>query len=177
MHGTSGSQDVALSAGKRSALSILLWLAISAAWLVSTFSVLQEMCMVSACRDTASFTIFGFNMGWFGIAYFSLILIVLWLRKKDCRLDDVLSALVFSGIGAEIRLLWIQKYIIGGWCPLCVTICCALFCAAILLVVGKVRGVGTVQGGMKGILEWLALAAASGAIGLTVAVVGVKALY
>lgn len=175
---TSDSQDMPHSsgAGYRRAVSVLLWLALATGWLVSTFSVIQEMCMVSACRDTASFTIFGFNMGWFGIAYFSLILIVLWLRKKDYRLDWALSALVFSGIGAEFRLLWIQKYVIGGWCPLCVTICCALFVAATLLVIEKVRGVGAGQGSVKGLLGWLALMLAMSAIGLVVAVAGVKAL-
>jgi len=170
-------QAVPFRVGDR-VLSIMLWLAVSAGWLVSTFSVIQEMCMVSACRDTASFTIFGFNMGWFGIAYFSLILIVQWLRKMDSRLDWVFSALLFCGIGAELRLLWIQKYVIGGWCPLCVTICCALLCAALLLLVEKVRGAGaTGQGGLQGLIGWLALVVAMSAIGLTVAVTGVKALY
>jgi hypothetical protein len=111
MYNTYNSQDVPLSADYR---RILLWFAVSTGWLVSTFSVIEEMCMVSACRDTASFTLFGLNMGWFGIGYFSLLLVVLWLRRKDCRLDLLLSALVFSGIGAEFRLLWIQKFIIGG---------------------------------------------------------------
>lgn len=177
MHTASGRQDLPPGAGYRRALSILLWLAVSTGWLVSILSVIQEMCMVSACRDTAGFTVFGFNMGWFGIAYFSLILIVLWLRRKDCRLDWVFSVLVFSGIGAELRLLWIQKYVIGGWCPICVTICCALFVAAILLVVEKVQGAGSVQGRGKSLLGWLALALAMIAAGLAIAIVGVKALY
>ena len=173
----SGRQHLPPGAGNRRTLSILLWLALSTGWLVSTFSVIQELCMVSACRDTAVFTIFGLNMGWFGIAYFSLILIVQWLRKKVCRLDWVFSALLFSGIGAELRLLWIQKYVIGGWCPLCVTICCALFIAALLLTVEKVQGAGSEQGRGKNLLGWLALSLAMSAAGLTIAVVGVKALY
>lgn len=176
MHTASGRQNLPLGAGSRRTLSILLWLAVFTGWLVSIFSVIQEMCMVSACRDTAGFTVFGFNMGWFGIAYFSLILIVQWLRKKNCRLDWVFSVLLFSGIGAELRLLWIQKYIIGGWCPICVTICCALFVAAILLVVEKVQGAGSVQDGRKSLPGWLALAMAMVATGLAIAILGVKAL-
>jgi len=176
MQTASDNQAVPPRAGDRRALSILLWLAVSTGWLVSIFSVIQEMCMVSACRDTAAFTVFGFNMGWFGIAYFSLILTLLWLRKKDCRPDWVFSALVFSGAGAELRLLWIQKYIIGGWCPLCVTICCALFIAAILLVVEKLRCMGAREGAVKGFLGWLAFVVTVIAAGLSLAVVGVKAL-
>jgi len=176
MHEASGRQHLPPGAGYRRALSIVLWLAVISGWLVSIFSVIQDMCMVSACRDTAGFTVFGFNMGWFGIAYFSLVLIVQWLRKNDRRLDGVLSVLLFSGIGAELRLLWIQKYVIGGWCPICVTICCALFVAAILLVVEKVQGAGLLPGGRKGLPVWLALALTMIAAGLAVAILGVKAL-
>jgi hypothetical protein len=132
--------------------------------------------MVSACRDTAGFTIFGLNMGWFGIAYFSLILMVLWLRKKVCGLEWVLSALVFSGVGAELRLLWIQKYVIGGWCPLCVTICCALCFAAFLLLIEKAKGTGSLHGSGKSLVRWIAFVVAMIAAGLTVAIIGVQAL-
>lgn len=177
MHNATGGREVLTGADKRRTLSILLWLAVSTGWLVSIFSVIQEMCMVAACRDTAVFTIFGLNMGWFGIAYFSLILIVLWLRKRDCRLEWALAALLFGGIGAELRLLWIQKYVIGGWCPLCVTICCALFVAVILLVVEKVREAVSAPGKGKNLFGWLALSLAMSVTGLAVAVMGVKALY
>ena len=177
MHNATGGREVPSGADKRQTLSILLWLAVSTGWLVSTFSVIQEMCMVTACRDTAGFTIFGLNMGWFGIAYFSLILIVLWLRKRDYRLEWALAALLFGGIGAELRLLWIQKYIIGGWCPLCVTICCALFVAVILLVVEKIREAGPAPGREKSFFGWLAMSLAISVVGLAIAVVGVKALY
>lgn len=176
MHTTSASQIAQPSAGSRRVLSILLWIAVSAGWLVSTFSVIQEMCMVSACRDTAAYTVFGFNMGWFGIAYFSLVMTVLWLRTKDRLLDSVFSVLVFSGIGAELRLLWIQKYVIGGWCPLCITICCALFFAAMLLIIERVRSGGAWQGGGKGFLGWLAFQVTVIAAGLSIALVGVKEL-
>jgi hypothetical protein len=176
MNTASGSQDVPLKAGNRRVFSIMLWLAVFTGWLVSIFSVIEEMCLASACRDTAGFTVFGFNMGWFGIAYFSLILMLLWMRKSVYRLDWGLAALVFAGIGAELRLLWIQKYVIGGWCPLCVTICCALFVAAILLVVEKVQGADSVQARGKSLLGWLVLALAMSALGLTIAIVGVKSL-
>lgn len=174
------SGSVANSKGlkvKGTSILILLWLALITGWLVSIFSVIQEMCLATACSDAASFTLFGFNMGMFGIAYFSLVLIVLWLRKKDCRLDWALAVLVFGGIGAEFRLLWIQKYIIGSWCPLCVTICCALFFGAMLLVIEKVRITGgTSQNNMKKNLGWLVLVLAMTTIGFFIAVVGVKAL-
>jgi hypothetical protein len=176
MQKATGSQDVPLSAGNRSTLSILLWIAVSAGWLVSIFSVIEEMCLATACRDTAGFTIFGFNMGWFGIAYFSLILALLWLRNRVYVLVWAFAAMVFTGIGAELRLLWIQKYVIGGWCPLCVTICCSLFIAALLLLIEKIKEAGLMQGRGKNLLGWMAFVVTMIATGLVIAIIGVKAL-
>lgn len=132
--------------------------------------------MVNACRDTASFTIFGINMGWFGVAYFSFITIILLLRNKFYTLDWVLSATVFAGIGAELRLLWIQKYIIGGWCPLCVTICCALFITAMLLVIEKVLCARPSEDKFKLLAGWVALVVIMIAAGLMIAISEVHAL-
>jgi hypothetical protein len=115
-------------------------------------------------------------MGWFGIAYFSAILMLLWLREKYHRLDWVFSATVFAGVGAELRLLWIQKYIIGGWCPLCVTICCALFITAILLFIERALGARLLQKKVKILAGWMALVVIMIAVGLGIAVIGVHAL-
>lgn len=159
--------------GSRRAVSILLWLAVFAGWAVSIFTVVEELCLATACRDTAGFTLFGVGMGWFGIAYFTLILLLLWRRQKYYLLNLAVAAMIFSGIGAEFRLLWIQKYVIGGWCPLCVTICCALFCAATLLLIENVQGVGSGEGRVS-LLGWLAFVTAMSAIGLAIAVAGIK---
>lgn len=175
-HDEPGRQNVQQSVGCRRVISILLWLAVSTGLMVSIFSIIEEMCLATACRDTASFTIFGANLGWFGIAYFSLILILLWLRNSFCRLEWALYAMVFSGIGTELRLLWIQKYVIGSWCPLCVTISCALLVAAMLLVIEKVQGAGSGEGGGQSLIGWLAFMVAMIATGLAIAMVGVQAL-
>lgn len=78
----SGRQGVSISMRYRRALSILLWLAVSTGLAVSIFTLIEEMCLATACSDTASFTFFGVGMGWFGIAYFSIILLLLWLRQR-----------------------------------------------------------------------------------------------
>jgi hypothetical protein len=173
---TSDGQGVPAGSGYRRACSILLWVALSTGWLISIFAVIEELCLATACSDTASFTFFGIGMWWYGIAYFSLILLLMWLRHKVYVLNWALAGMVYSGIGAEFRLLWIQKYIIGSWCPLCVTICCALFIAAFLLFVENVRDAGSGEGRGKRILGLLAFMSAMIVIGLAVAVAGVKAL-
>jgi len=173
---SSGGQDVSIGTGYRRVRSILLWLALSTCWLITVFAVIEELCLATACSDTAVFTFFGIGMWWYGIAYFSLILLLMWLRHKIYVLNWALAAMVYSGIGAEFRLLWIQKYIIGSWCPLCVTICCALFFAAVILLIENVQNAGSGEGRGKRLLGLLAFMTAMIAIGLAVAVAGIKAL-
>ena len=172
----SGMRGVVDSARFRRPVLILLWLALCTGLAVSTFSLVEELCLATACRDTASFTFFGIGMGWLGIAYFSSILLLLWLRTKVYSLHWALTAMVFSGVGAEFRLLWIQKYIIGSWCPLCVSICCALFLSALLLVVEKIQDTGSGHGGEKSLRGWLVFVLAMSAFGLATAILGVRAL-
>jgi uncharacterized membrane protein len=168
-------QEAVVSSGYGRLRLAMLWLALSVGWAVSIFTVIEELCLATACSDTASFTFFGVGMGWFGIAYFSAILVTLWLRRKIQLLEWALTALVSVGAGAELRLLWIQKYIIGAWCPLCVTICCALFVAATLLLIERICAVRSTAG-EKGWAGWLTFSATMSAIGLVVAYFGVKAL-
>ena len=97
MFQVSGKQGLPNSIGYRRAMSILLWLAVSTGLAVSIFTLIEELCLATACSDTASFTFFGVGMGWFGIAYFSLICLLLWLRQKVYLLDWVFSAMIFSG--------------------------------------------------------------------------------
>jgi hypothetical protein len=176
MNQMSGKKVVPVRMGYSRTLTVLLWLAVSTGLAVSIFSLINELCLATACSDAASFTFFGVGMAWLGIAYFSFILLVLWLRQKFHSLDWVLTALLFSGVGAEFRLLWIQKYIIGSWCPLCVTICCALFIASIVLLIGKVHEPKSEEGSGKSLLGWLVFVMAMIAMGLAIAMVGVKAL-
>lgn len=165
-------EDVPTGPGKHSKLSVLVWLAVSTGWAFSIFTVIEELCLATACKDTASFSFFEINMGWLGIAYFSLIMVLLWLRRTNYRLNMAVAAMVFAGVGAEFRLLWIQKYVIGSWCPLCVTICCALLVAAILLLIEKIQSNRSVTT----IIAWMVYVVIMVSTGLLIAVIGVKEL-
>lgn len=172
----SGSQEESVSKGNRRVASLLLWLSLAAGLAVSLFTVVEELCLATACRDTAGFTFFGIGMGWFGIAYFSIILVLLWMRSKNHLLHYAVAVLVFSGIGAEFRLLWIQKFIIGSWCPLCVSICCALCIAAAALLFEAIQDAQSDQIIAKSLPGWLLFVATMIAAGLATAFVGVAAL-
>jgi len=162
--------------GFQRTITVLLWLSIVLAWLISIFSVIEEMCLATACRDTVNFTFLGINLGWLGVAYFSVLLIMLWQRTRKIFLNWVLVAMVFAGVGAELRLLWIQKYVIKGWCPLCVSICFALFCAAILLLFERNQVVESDRISNKSVFTWIIFILIMIASGLLFAILGVKSL-
>lgn len=160
----------------RRIVTILLRLAVFTGLAVSIASVIEEFCMATACSDAASFVFFGIGMGVLGCIYFSFVLVLLFLREKSALSGWMFTAMVFSGVGAEFRLLWIQKYIIGSWCPLCVTICCALLFSAVLLFVETIRGLKEAENKVGDLIRWLVFVTAMIVTGLAVAVAGVRAL-
>ncbi|MBK5276557.1 MAG: vitamin K epoxide reductase family protein [Desulfuromonadales bacterium] len=170
--------DNTVSPGKSSGrlLAILLWISLVSGCVIAVLSLIEEICLAQACRDTLSFTFFGFSLGWVGVAYFGLILMVLALRNRFTPMRLLLSALVFSGIGTEFRLLWIQKFIIGAWCPFCVSIACTLFVAATLLILENLQLSRSREQSGKCFLTWLALMLPMTGIGFVVAWLFVRQL-
>jgi hypothetical protein len=154
-----------------------VWLCFAVAWAVSVFTVIEEFCMVKACRDTAAFTVFGMNMGIFGIIYFSVLLTLRWNIQRSPWIERIMFAAVFAGFGAELRLLWIQKFIIGAWCPLCVTICIALVSGALVMMVEKFREPAVNDSPSAFTREWLPIAVIMAVVGFFVALAGVRAIY
>ena len=152
------------------------WLVFLAGWLVAGFTVIEEFCMVQACRDTAAFTFFGVSVGLLGIIYFTLLLAAQWAASRSLLFDRVRTALVFSGVGAELRLLWLQKFVIGSWCPLCVTICCALISGSLLLLIDKTLEAKSAASGKAFPVDTAAIAAAMTLIGVIVAYIGIREL-
>lgn len=157
-------------------LTILLWISLIAGCGIAVLSLIEEICLARACRDTLSFTFFGIGLGWVGIAYFAALLAVLALRRRLPLLELLLAALVFAGVGAEFRLLWIQKFIIGAWCPFCVSIAVTVFTAAILLVLDTLRVARTKAQSVKFFIGWLGVMLPVSALGLSVAYLFIRQL-
>lgn len=156
----------------RPATTILLWLDVAAGLVLSIMSALH-IC-TEACSETAKFTIFGFDFGWFGVAFFCVYLLTLALRSRSIWADRCFSAFTFACVGAELRFIWIQKFIIGTWCPICLSIAAAVCVAAVVVALEKHISSRATGGNMKNFLKFLATTAVMVAIGATAAFVGVK---
>lgn len=148
-----------------------VWLATAAGFTLSIASILK---ICSACSETAAFTIFGMDFGWFGIGYFLLLAALLLIRRWFAWADWLAVSLLFAAAGAESRFIWLQKYVIGQWCPICLWIAASvcLGCAAKTYEtsVGHIiKGAG-----MKSRVKLFIVVCAMTAIGLVGAIVGVK---
>jgi len=106
-------------------------LPIAAGWTISALDW-AGVC-TEACAEASLYRLFGMPLPPLGTAYFTLCGIACLLRKRHGFFRAALAVLLFGGLGAEIVFTWIQKYVIGAWCPMCigVAICVAAGCALV----------------------------------------------
>jgi protein-disulfide isomerase len=91
------------------------------------------------------------------------------VRHRFAAADLLAHALVFAAVGAEIRFIWLQKYVIGQWCSVCLWIAVTVFTAAVVIFCEKFpRG-----GSMKRIIKDLSIMVLASAVGLSIAILGV----
>jgi len=149
----------------------VVWLVAASGFILSIVSVLK---ICSACSETAAFAIFGMDFGWFGIAFFAFLAGLLAIRRRSIWVDWLVLSLLFASAGAETWFIWLQKYVIGQWCPICLGIAATVFigCAAKLYeTLGNCTSKGA---GMKSRVRVFIIITAMAAIGLGGAILGVK---
>ncbi|HEY3307820.1 MAG TPA: thioredoxin domain-containing protein [Desulfuromonadaceae bacterium] len=146
-------------------------IALFAGVILSIVSVLK---ICSACSDMGDFSIFGLNFGWFGISYFSLLLGLKIATHRFFRVDWLVLFLLAAAAGAETRFIWLQKYDIGHWCPICLGIAGVVF-SGVLFKSYESWGLLTRKGaGMKVCAKLFLSVIIMVAIGLGGAILGVK---
>ena len=117
------------------------WIAfpLAAAWILSAMS-LFGICS-DGCEETHLYRFFGFPLSPLGLGYFTLCGLALLTRNRF-RLSDFLIPVLLSGaLGAEFVFVWIQKYVIGRWCLLCVGIALSVATACVLIAFERLPGV------------------------------------
>jgi len=157
--------------GAFSVPGIIVWLA-TLAGLALSVAALLKIC--SSCSETAQYRVFGMDFGWFGIAYFVVLTLAVALRRRHFVFGWISSLLFFASAGAEAHFIWIQKYEIGQWCPICLSIAAAVFIACAGISCDTFR-IYTLKGAtMKTKMMYILLVSAFFVMGLGTAVLGVK---
>jgi protein-disulfide isomerase len=92
-------------------------------------SIAAQLKICSACTETAQYRILDMEFGWFGIGWFSLLILMQLLKRRIVWFRVIVPLSLFASAGAETYFIWIQKYEIGQWCPICLSIAAAAFLA------------------------------------------------
>lgn len=74
------------------------------------------------CEATHDYRLFGFPIAYFGLLFFSVLIVLQILAKKWDALHPIIGLFLLGAIGAEVWLIAVQKYQIGHWCPVCLSI-------------------------------------------------------
>ncbi len=109
----------------------VLLASIAAAAVLATLSWLG-IC-TGDCNGTVLYRVFGVPLPPVGLAYF-LVCGAAWIGAGRFEmLRTVLAILLFGALGAETVFVWVQKYEIGKWCPMCVGIGLSVAAACLLV--------------------------------------------
>ncbi len=82
-----------------------------------------------ACAEGKNFTLLGLPFELVGGIYFiGLFLLFILLPRNSL----IVSLALAVGVGAELMFVFIQKYTIGSWCPICLGIGASLLAAALI---------------------------------------------
>ena len=123
----------------------------AAAWILSAMSWLG-ICY-DGCEETNLYRLFGIPLSPLGVGYFTLCGLA-FLTRDRFRFSGFLIPLLLSGaLGSEFVLVWIQKSVIGKWCPLCVGIALSVGTACVLIALERLPGVAIrLRGGERNLV-------------------------
>lgn len=152
--------------------TIIVWVASATGLVLSIMSALN-ICN-SACSEASQYTIFGVHFGWFGILYFGMLLAVLCLQLRFARAGYIADILIFLAAGAELRFIWLQKYVIGRWCPVCLSIAATIYLMTLVVLLNRRSPVPSRRNTMKQHMKRVTAMLIAVAVGLAGAFLGVK---
>lgn len=115
-----GFFTVALSLGCAIVLSIISWLG---------------LCSLH-CSATENFHLLGLPFALIGLTFFPLLLLAHLFSQKYSLLSEMVSLAIAASVGSEIMFIIIQKWQIGHWCPVCLSIAACVAVAACTLLIG-----------------------------------------
>lgn len=117
----------------RLGMVLLVGLALAAGLTLSILSWI-DVC-TSACAEGHKYKIFGLSFAFVGVLFFAAVSILWVVSAHREVLLTALKLMIAAALGAELHFLYVQKFIIGKWCPLCLGI---FACIATLAIVFSV---------------------------------------
>lgn len=150
---------------------LITWVA-SLAGMGLSLETVFKIC--GSCSVTADYRLFGMEFGWVGIGFFALLLPLLALRGRSACCAWLALLLLFAAAGAEARFIWIQKYEIGQWCPICLSLAATIFLACAGVTWERLRTLSAKGAPMKSKLIHFVLVSLFFVMGLGTATVGVN---
>ncbi|MCL5884603.1 MAG: thioredoxin domain-containing protein [Deltaproteobacteria bacterium] len=125
--------ETSVSTGSENAVrGSLALVPIAAALILSALSWLG-ICS-DGCTETFQYRFFGIPLPPFGVGYFALCGVALLARRHSVYVGVAAMLLLSGALGSEFVLVWIQKFVIGKWCPRCVGIALSVVAAFVLVV-------------------------------------------
>lgn len=120
------------------AVYVIAAIALLAACLLTFISCLQ-LCS-QACAEGHSYRLCGLPFETVGLILFPLTLVMHLLSRKFAILSLLTGWMLAAMIGAEIVFIYVQKYKIGSWCPVCLSIAGVLSVAALAYLYDYYKG-------------------------------------
>lgn len=103
---------------------------IAAGLILTTISFLR-LCS-EECAAGHTYRLFGMPFEAFGFVFFGFLGIIHFFAKNNLFLGYIEFLLLASAVGAEGMFIIVQKYEIGTWCPICLTIASLVLTGAIV---------------------------------------------
>ena len=95
-----------------------------------TISSWLQLCS-QACAEGHSYRLYGLTFEAIGLTLFPLTTGIHLLSRKYPSLCLLTGWMLCAMLGGEIVFIYVQKYKIGSWCPVCLSIAAALTVAAL----------------------------------------------
>ena len=109
-----------------------------------------QLCLES-CTAIKNYRLFGLSFGPIGVAFFAGLLGTTLLSRWAPFLIQWVKWAIAGALGAEVMFIAVQKYQIGSWCPVCISIAISLGIAGLVLVVDYIRKLfATIQTSNRG---------------------------
>ncbi len=151
---------------------------IAAAFLLSALSW-TGIC-TDACAEMHLYRFFGLPIPPIGAGYFAACSLAFLARRRSGYAGVAVTVLLAGALGSELVLVWIQKFVVGRWCPLCVGIAVSVAAACALFARERLQGLAAhIRNGERNIVmkrlaskSFVVLVAL--AAGAAVSAVGVK---